>query len=648
MWTPPPGDYYSETVAGNFTGDAASDGAVYRASDGTWLATDGTSGATGTWHDGADGVRVDSAVSADLDGDGRDSIVTRSAAAVSELRPGAGSFSESTAGTLSASSGWLEPVVGDLTGAGREAVAYVGSSGAVEVATSTGVGNWGSLGSGAAFVFSGDFSGDGMDDIAGFSANGRVAVALSQGDRLGAAATWADIAPDGGWQYVLAGDFDGDAFDDIAAFHGPSQKWHFLRSTGSSFSLGASIGTPSTDSWSEAFEFDYNSDGIDEVIALDAYTGSWFLGRFDGVSPFFAELEDAPFRTTVVGPSTDASGGAFMSWFGQESNWIRTRLGYGIGGESDATQRVFGASKYSTSAAISRTAFSSADVVYVATGEKYPDALAGGAAAAIDGAPVLLTSRDGLDGAVADEIRRLGPRKIVILGGTAAISEGVGSQLAALAPEGAVRYGGADRYETASLVSQASFDPDVDTVYIATGLNFPDALAGVPGAGTAGAPILLVREHIPPVTAAELERLRPSRIVILGGPVAVSDAVKNDLAKYASGSVTRLAGHDRYATAAAVSADAFSGGADTVFVAIGTDFPDAVAAGAAAYRLGGPLLLVNPGASPGSTLNELRRLRVNRIVIVGSEAVIAPEVIEAMEGIGEGALTSRLAALPRP
>jgi putative cell wall-binding protein len=124
--------------------------------------------------------------------------------------------------------------------------------------------------------------------------------------------------------------------------------------------------------------------------------------------------------------------------------------------------------------------------------------------------------------------------------------------------------------------------------------------------------------------------------------------VKADLAKYTTGSVTRLAGRDRYATAAAVSAAAYPGGADTAFIAIGTAFPDAVAAGPAAYELGGPLLLVRPEAAPGATLDELRRLRPSRIVIIGSEGVVAPEVIEAMEGIGEGAQTTRLAALPRP
>jgi len=150
------------------------------------------------------------------------------------------------------------------------------------------------------------------------------------------------------------------------------------------------------------------------------------------------------------------------------------------------------------------------------------------------------------------------------------------------------------------------------------------------------------------VTAAELQRLRPSRIVVLGGSAAVSDAVAADLDRFAAGSVTRAAGHDRYATAAAVSSSAFPGGSGTVFIAIGTNFPDAVSAGPAAYELGGPLLLVRPEAAPGSTLNELRRLQPRRIVVIGSEGVVSPEVLRAMEGIGDGALTARLASLPRP
>jgi len=75
----------------------------------------------------------------------------------------------------------------------------------------------------------------------------------------------------------------------------------------------------------------------------------------------------------------------------------------------------------------------------------------------------------------------------------------------------------------------------VPVAYIATGLNFPDALAGAAVAGSQGAPILLVLpDSIPAATAAELARLQPGRIVILGGAGVVSDGVAN-AAKAAAG-----------------------------------------------------------------------------------------------------------------
>ncbi len=67
----------------------------------------------------------------------------------------------------------------------------------------------------------------------------------------------------------------------------------------------------------------------------------------------------------------------------------------------------------------------------------------------------------------------------------------------------------------------------------------------------------------------------------------------------------RLSGADRYATAAAVSAASFSPGVPVAYVATGANFPDALAAGAAAAERGGPVLLVTGSAIPASTAAEL-------------------------------------------
>jgi hypothetical protein len=95
------------------------------------------------------------------------------------------------------------------------------------------------------------------------------------------------------------------------------------------------------------------------------------------------------------------------------------------------------------------------------------------------------------------------------------------------------RLAGGNRFSTSAAISAASFAPEVDVVYIANGLSFPDALSGAPVAGLTGGPILLVApDSISSAVGAELDRLNPSRIVILGGTGVVSDALASKLARY--------------------------------------------------------------------------------------------------------------------
>ncbi|MEA3502047.1 MAG: cell wall-binding repeat-containing protein [Actinomycetota bacterium] len=644
IWRPPTADHYDHPVVGDFDGDGAEEGVVYRRSDGTWWIYDNRSSTV--VFDGPNGGAVDDAIAADLDGDGSDEIVVRSGATVRVMEKAGSGLSSSDAGSLGSSAVWALDV-GDIDGDGSEEVVFVSGSGSVRALIGGGVAVWGSIGTGHELTMVGDFNGDGKHDIAGLRSSGAVDVALSTGSGFGTVRTWGDAGPSGGWRYAIAGDLDGDGDDDIAAFRSSVDTWYGLRSTGSRFSGARSVVTPTLDHWSEAFAYDYGADGRVEVIALNAYTGTWHLGRFDGFEPFFTLLEDAPYRTTVV--RNDAgSGDAFLSWYGQEFAWVQTDLGYGVGGEADITTRIFGPTRYDTAARISRSVFASADVVFVGTGEKYPDALSGGSAAVLFDAPMLLTARSSLPAGTRAEIQRLRPDRIVLLGGPAAVSPSVEAQLARLAPNGVVRIGGADRYETAARISRAYFAPKVQTVYVATGMNFPDALAGIPGAHRAAAPMLLVRtDSLPGATAAEIDRLAPDEIVILGGPVAVADSVARELAKHAP-VVRRLFGNDRYATATAISTAAFPTGSDVAFVATGTNFPDAVAAGPAAAYLGGPLLLARGDAATTPMVSELQRLRANRIVVLGGESIVSDRVLDGFEGLGIGGLSARVSDLPRP
>ena len=300
--------------------------------------------------------------------------------------------------------------------------------------------------------------------------------------------------------------------------------------------------------------------------------------------------------------------------------------------------RQAGADRYATAAAVSAATFApGVPTAFVATGANFPDALAAGPIAARAGGPVLLTTGASLPPATAGELARLKPQSIVVLGGPGVVSDEVVEALRSFATNGQVtRVWGADRYGTAASASAATFATGVPVAYVATGANFPDALAGGVAAGREGGPILLVRrDALPGATAAELARLRPARIVVIGGTGAVSDAVLNAVRPYAtSGAVTRLAGLDRYATAVAISRATTAADADgTVYIATGATFPDGLSGTPPAALAGAPLLTIPGTRLPAVVVDELRRLNPSRVVVLGGPGVISDPLMNAIGAI---------------
>lgn len=208
------------------------------------------------------------------------------------------------------------------------------------------------------------------------------------------------------------------------------------------------------------------------------------------------------------------------------------------------------------------------------------------------------------------------------------------------------RLAGSDRYATAAAISKARFGGGASTVFVATGGSFPDALAGAPAAAKARGPVLLTeRWALPGATATELARLKPSRIVVLGGSGVVSDQVLSKLRAYA-GTVVRWAGSNRFETAAKISANTFGAGVPVAYLATAATFPDALAGGAVAGKVGGPILLVERGSVPWATAKELARLKPGRIVILGGSGVIGDAVKAAVDRYTAGSVT-RLAGADR-
>jgi putative cell wall-binding protein len=206
----------------------------------------------------------------------------------------------------------------------------------------------------------------------------------------------------------------------------------------------------------------------------------------------------------------------------------------------------------------------------------------------------------------------------------------------------ASRISGDDRFSTSVEVSSAAYAeaPGGGTVFIATGAGFADGLAAAPAAAQVDAPLLLTaRDTLPDSVRAEIVRLQPALIVIMGGTGAVSGRVEAQLAALAP-AVRRDAGESRYATARQIARANFAGGATTAYLASGGNFPDALAASAAAGAEGAPVLLIPPGARSvdAATKQVLIDLGVTRVVLAGGTAVLSSDVASSVRS-GTGVTT---------
>ena len=176
--------------------------------------------------------------------------------------------------------------------------------------------------------------------------------------------------------------------------------------------------------------------------------------------------------------------------------------------------------------------------------------------------PLLFTgATDALPEDTENELRRavIPGSPVYILGGPAAVPGGVDARVSALGFE-PVRIAGGVREETAALVAAEVVsrygddfgdEPALDTMILSTAGNWPDAVTAGQIGSWWGIPIVLTpQSSLHPATKAVLERYRPGRIFVMGGPAAISDVVAAQAAQAAGGSAVRLAGADRMGTAA--------------------------------------------------------------------------------------------------
>lgn len=255
--------------------------------------------------------------------------------------------------------------------------------------------------------------------------------------------------------------------------------------------------------------------------------------------------------------------------------------------------RVSGTNRFETAAQIQAQLIPDAKTVFLATGRNFPDALSAGPAAAVKNGAILLVDGDVLPAATSEAIKRMSPAAVYAIGGTSAVSEAAFSQAKKLAPNAETeRVSGTSRFDTSTAIAKKFFGLDGGKPakrYLASGTNFPDALAGGALAGRDKAPLVLV----PNDPAHEnIDFAKGAETIVLGGRAVVSDAVYQ-----AAGASKRYAGASRYATAKAILDQAYPGAKQVIYAAA-DKFPDALAAVPAAAKKGIPLYLSGQTATP--------------------------------------------------
>jgi putative cell wall-binding protein len=304
---------------------------------------------------------------------------------------------------------------------------------------------------------------------------------------------------------------------------------------------------------------------------------------------------------------------------------------------------IAGADRIGTAIAASQAGWTSAASAVVATAHAFPDALVGApVAASVDG-PLLLTQPGHLPTPVGAELERLGVDEVLLLGGTGAVSAAVERQIAELrgAPR-VIRIAGTDRYETAvraALHSGAGGRP----VIVASGTTFADAVSGAAlsaGSGEMGV-LLATEDAVPEGTRRGIEDLAARGGVLVGGRAALGEGVAEQLASQL-GDLDRLAGNDRYATSVAVAEFALAtteANPRPLVVAAGSDYPDALAAGALASRLDGVVLLAPRFRLTDATDVFIRayRDRWSQAIVVGGAGAVDEDVLAEVSAALTGA-----------
>ena len=330
-------------------------------------------------------------------------------------------------------------------------------------------------------------------------------------------------------------------------------------------------------------------------------------------------------------------------------------------------QRIFGADRYATSAAVARAAFATSATpirkAVIANGTDFPGAAVG--ANLLSGyygpGPVLLTRANAVPQPIVDVIKALAIPQFFVVGGTTVVDMSVEHRLQTLGDVYAT-FRGSDRYTTGAAVARTAFDGEANvpavvdgmrTAFLVSGVAATDGVAVAPLAyalqgSTVGTKLLLLLTRPDVLSTATHDALlsitggnRPiQQVIVIGGAGAVSEAVLSQVRALGL-SARRIQGGDRQATAVAVAEFAVEtlGWSPThIVLARGDDPADAASAAPYAGEKRAPLLFTRSPDQLGTATADFLRAHagtIQRIDVLGGPGAVTDTVIaQARAAVG--------------
>lgn len=287
--------------------------------------------------------------------------------------------------------------------------------------------------------------------------------------------------------------------------------------------------------------------------------------------------------------------------------------------------RIPGDDRVETAINISKSEYPSADTVIVVRKDLFPDSMTATVLSKQLNAPILLTGSNKLDERVKAEIKRLGAKDVIIVGGVNSVSAGVQNELKAFDKDTVERIAGIDRYGTSVAVANrvVGISGLTHKAVIASGEVFPDALAVSPFAAKNAYPILLVKKNLVPTEVNNaFAKLSIKETYLVGGEDTISKSTEGKLPKV----LERMAGKNRYETSVQIAKAKFPQ-SERAYMASGEVFADALVIGPVGAKYNAPILLTPSKNASKPVADYIKSSKISKLIAVGGERYVPKKVM---------------------